>query len=229
MGAVNAIVQKGDETQMLSVNVGRLTINEIDPEPDTHEFVELMAFAANGGSVAGAPVSGYVLVAFDHVTNKSVNAVAIDAKINTDGLLLLKGPGTVAAATIGADSIIDYPAAFLPNSEAGIAIYEGSVSDFPLGTDVRTERLIDSVVYEADDDSTFPIPCTLLRTLYGAGDTCVMDEDLGDDGGLQVVGRCFGSPRNDSTYWRLLNAASPGAPNDCTMVRAFTCPAPVCP
>jgi hypothetical protein len=226
-GAVPLIVQKRSESQTLTVNVGRLVLNEIDPVPDVREYIEVLASPTP--ALAGVDVSGYVIVAFDYRTNASVNAVELTARVNTDGLMLLRAPGTVVAETLGAASIVDYPAAFLPNSQGAVAIYEGSLADFPLNTTVTSARLIDAVVYEADDDTTFEAPCMLFRTLYGGTDTCVMDEDTGDDQNVQAVARCTATLRKRSLSWRITATVTPGAPNDCVNIEAFNCSNPVCP
>jgi hypothetical protein len=225
-GNQTLLVQRGAESAMQAVPVARMILQEVDPIPDTREFVELHL-----GGARGAAVTGYVLVAFDHVSGASVGAVDIAATVSSDELILMRGPGVTPTGAIPTASIIDYPAAFMPNTQGGIAVYQGSVADFPLGTPVSEIRLIDAVVYNAID-STLPTPCNLLLKLYGSGDTCVVDEAFGDDGNLQSIGRCPGSgvARRTSSAWRVISSAvgSPGAPNDCTNLRPFMCTQPAC-
>ena len=227
-GQVTLRIQREAETVMRDLAAGDLLLNEVDPVPDTREFVEIAVPAAPGGATSGLAVSGYVLVAFDHATNRSVGAVAISATTSAGSLILLRTPQTAPTGPLGAESIIDYPAAFLPNSQAAVAIYQGSLADFPLGTAVTSQRLIDAMVYEADDDTTFATPCTLLGALYRAQDTCVIDEDFGDDGNTQDTGRCFSSTRRASSPWRVLGVETPGAANDCASALGFRCTQPVC-
>jgi hypothetical protein len=226
-GTVPLLLQRGSEQATTTVAVGRLLINEVDPVPDSREFIELAVGNPGGGTTAGLAISGYTLVAFDASSQRSIAAIDLAATASSGELVLVRGPGTIADPGLPATSIIDYPAAFLPNAQAAVAIYQGRAADFPIGTVATTTGLIDALVYKADDDVVFATPCPLLATLYGGRDTCVMDEDNGDDQNLQVVGRCFAETRRASAAWRILTP-TPGAANSCANPRPYSCSAPTC-
>jgi fibronectin-binding autotransporter adhesin len=226
-GTVPLLLQRGAEQATTTVAVGRLLINEVDPEPDSREFVELVVGNPGGGTTAGLVVSGYTLVAFDAATQRSIAAIDIAATASSGELILLRGPGTVAPPTLPAASIVDYPAAFLPNAIVAVTVYQGRAVDFPLGTMVTATGLIDALVYEANDDRVFPTPCPLLAVVYGGRDTCVLDEDSGDDQNIQAVARCFAETRRGSSTWRILRE-SPGVANACPTGTPSPCLSTAC-
>jgi hypothetical protein len=224
-GTVALLLQRTAESVTTTVAVGRLVINEIDPAPDTGEYIELVVGAPDGGTTTGLAVAGYTLVAFDHATSRSLGALAIDAVSSASRIIYARAP--MAPNPLSAANTISYPTPFLPNSQAGLAIYQGAPGDFPLGTPATATGLIDAIVYEANDDVQFDTPCALLAALYGGRDTCVMDEDTGDDQNVQVVGRCGGLARRTSSAWRILTP-TPGTTNTCTNPRPYSCPTPAC-
>jgi adhesin/invasin len=224
-GQVALLLQRTAESVTTTVAVGRLVINEIDVAPDTGEYIELVVGSPDGGTTTGLAVAGYTLVAFDHATSRSLGALAIDAVSSASQVIFARAP--MAPNPLSAANTINYSTPFLPNSQAGLAIYQGAPGDFPLGTPATATGLIDAIVYKANDDVQFATPCVLLAALYGSRDTCVMDEDTGDDQNVQVVGRCGGLARRTSSTWRILTP-TPGTANTCTNPRPYSCPSPSC-
>lgn len=116
----------------------QVVINEFDPSGpgiDTDEFVELYG-------TPGLDLSGYSLVIFNGSNGQSnltvdLNGLALDE----NGFLLIGGPGLM-----GADVQID-ATNWLQVGQEGIALYDADASNFPNGTPVTDEDILDGVVY----------------------------------------------------------------------------------
>ena len=102
----------------------------------------------------------------------------------------------------------------LQNGPDAVALYVGHASDFPNGTVVTTNNLLDAVVYGTDD----PAPANLMP-LINAGQKIVNENATGNSQ-TQSSQRCpagMGGFRNTSPYYP--GAPTPGTANNCPATR----------
>ncbi|MDA1336149.1 MAG: lamin tail domain-containing protein [Bacteroidetes bacterium] len=121
-----------------SVSGSQILINEFDPSGpgiDTEEFVELF----------GSPnqnLSGFSLVIFNGSNAQSNLTIDLSGyTLNDEGFFLIGGPGLP-----NADVVIE-STNWLQVGQEGIALYDAQGSNFPNGTPVTSEDLLDAVVY----------------------------------------------------------------------------------
>ena len=177
-----------------------IIINELDadtPSTDTMEFVELF-----DGGTGNASLDGLTVVFYNGNGDTSYSAFDLDGfSTNSDGFFVLGG------AVPGVDLV--FPNNTLQNGADAVALYAGNASDFPNGTAVTTENLLDAVVYDTNDaDDLGLLP--LLNP-----DQPQVNEAGGANGSANdSIGRVpngSGSARNTDSY-RVL-APTPGAAN----------------
>jgi hypothetical protein len=174
-------------------------INEIDsdtPSIDNLEFVELKTQSPN------TSLNGYVFVCFNGNPNsgfltslKSYYTMSLDG-LTTDanGLVL-----------IGSNDVSPYPARtfgdnLLQNGADAIAIYTGTVDDFPDGTLATTTNLVHALAYDTSDPDA-----TELMALLGL--TVQYNENENGNQTTESIQR-----KNDGTYETKF--PTPGVPND---------------
>ncbi|MBQ0788953.1 MAG: endonuclease [Oceanihabitans sp.] len=121
----------------------QIVINELDcdtPSTDDKEFIELKSDTPN------FPLDGYVLVLFNGNGDLSYYTIDLDGfQTDPNGLFL-----------IGSDTVEPFPQllislSIIQNGADGVAIYLGSASDFPDGTQATQTNLIDALVYDTSD------------------------------------------------------------------------------
>jgi hypothetical protein len=176
-----------------------VTINEIDsdtPSIDNLEFVELKTQTPN------TSLNGYLFVCFNGNPNsgfltslKSYYTMSLDG-LTTDanGLLL-----------IGSNAVSPYPARtfgdnLLQNGADAIAIYTGTIDNFPDGTLATTTNLVHALAYDTSD-----LDATELMALLGL--TVQYNENENGNQTTESIQR-----KNDGTYETKF--PTPGAPND---------------
>jgi endonuclease G len=191
---------------------GKVMINEVDADTlgsDAAEFVELY-----DGGVGNTPLQGLVVVFFEGATGtgkQSYAAFDLDGySTDANGYFVIGDPGVA-----GASLILD-PGEFgaLSNGPDAVALYVGSASDFPNGTNATTTNLQDAIVYGTDDPSA-----SGLLPLLNAGQTIVNENATGSSQ-TQSSQRCpngMGGFRNTSPYYP--GAPTPGAVNNCPASR----------
>ena len=181
----------------------QMLINELDsdtPGSDTAEFIEL-----SDGGAGNTNLDGLVVVLFNGGDDLSYRAVDLDGQqTNGTGYFVIGNP-----AVTSADLII--PNGALQNGADAVALYAGSASDFPNGTALTNNNLLDALVYDtgnADDGG--------LLTLLLNGEPQVNESGRNNPTGDSNQ-RCpdsSGGQRRTSTY--LQNLPTPGASNKCT-------------
>ncbi|MBE2223825.1 MAG: ExeM/NucH family extracellular endonuclease, partial [Anaerolineae bacterium] len=188
-----------------------LIINEVDsdtPGTDAAEFVELY----DGGN-GNTPLDGFVLVFFNGSNDQSYGTFDLDGKTtDTNGYFVLGN-----AAVTHVDWVINNNS--LQNGADAVALYQANGSDFPNGTAVTTNNLIDAIVYDTNDDDN-----TTLLTLLNPSEPQV-NEDSGGNATNHANQRCpngTGGQRNTSTYSQ--NTPTPGMENFCGVCEAATTP-----
>ena len=166
-----------------------ILINEIDadtPGTDSAEFVEL-----TDGGVGNTALDGLVLVFYNGSNDQSYAAFDLDGTVtSSDGYYLLGNSGLPGVGTVFAGN-------GLQNGQDAVALYAGEAADFPNGTPVTTDNLIDAVVY-GTGDSDDPELAVLL-----ADGAPQLDEDVNgnkDNESLQRSPDSSGTGRDTSTF-----------------------------
>ncbi|MBL7186966.1 MAG: leucine-rich repeat domain-containing protein, partial [Phycisphaerae bacterium] len=176
-----------------------ITINEVDSDTtgtDTAEFIELY-----DGGAGNTSLDGLVLVLFNGDDDASYDSIDLDGySTNPNGYFVLGNAGVTNVDLVFPDDTIQ-------NGADAVALYAGDETNFPNGTPVTTDNLLDAFVYDtgqADD--------TGLLVLLNGGQPQVNEDGAGNrenhsnaripDGGTQ---------RNTSTFDQHL--PSPGVTN----------------
>lgn len=180
-----------------NITFGQLVINELDsdtPSIDDKEFVELKS------TTPFYSLNGYVVVFFNgnpssSTANQSYFTVDLNGLVTDANGILVIGSNAVSPVPqkIIADNIIQ-------NGEDAVAIYWGSVADFPDGTLATSTNLIDVLIYDTSDPQA-----TALMTLFNV--FVQTNENVNGLGTTQSIQR-----KPDGTYE--VKAPTPGATND---------------
>lgn len=179
-----------------------MLINEVDSDTsgvDTAEFIELY-----DGGIGNTDLSGLVLVLYNGGTDKSYRAMSLDGYATDPAGYFLAGNQGVA----GRDLVL--PDAVLQNGPDAVALYAARATDFPNGTPVTTNGIVDAVVYGPATS-----PDAGLLKLLEAGQAQV-DEDSGDAVESHSSQRCpngAGGQRMSASFRQ--HEPTPGAANTC--------------
>ena len=166
-------------------------INEVDadtPGVDMAEFVELY-----DGGAGNTLLDGLVIVFYNGSDDLSYNSVDLDgASTDADGYAVICGDvDTVFGANCDLDT------GQIQNGPDAVALYQGNAADFPNGTAITTDGLVDALVYDTDDGDD-----PGLLTLLNAAQPQV-NEAGGGAGATESNQRCpngSGGGRNTTTY-----------------------------
>jgi len=183
-----------------------ILINEVDADQsgtDAAEFVELY-----DGGVGNVPLDGLVIVLFNGSNDLSYASFDLDGHTTSvDGYFVVCGN---AANVANCDLDVTPDTNLIQNGADAVALYSGDIADFPNGTAVTTDNLIDAIVYDTDDGDD-----PGLLALLNAGQPQV-NERGGGSGTTQSNQRCpngSGGTRNTDTYAQF--APTPGIENVC--------------
>jgi hypothetical protein len=177
-----------------AASYGQVVINELDcdtPSTDDLEFIELKS------DIPNFPLDGYVIVLFNGATgnNKSYYVIDLDGyQTDVNGLILI-GNQNVSPVP---EKL--FPVSIFQNGADGVAIYQGSSTDFPDQTMATGTNLIDALVYDTND----PDATELMALL---GESVQVDEGANGLATTQSIQR-----KNDGTYEA--KAPTPGVLND---------------
>ncbi|WP_081740475.1 T9SS type A sorting domain-containing protein [Aquimarina pacifica] len=178
-----------------------LIINELDADTegtDALEFVELY-----DGGLGNIALDGYVLVTYNGNNDTSYNAIDLDGFFTNDEGYFVVGNAEVTnvGLVIGGNSF--------QNGADAIALYFGDATDFPNGSEITTENLIDAIVYDTNDDDD-----TGLLALLNSGQPQVNEDQNGakDSESLQRSPNGEGGALNTSAY--VAKTPTPGASNE---------------
>ncbi|MDF1861660.1 MAG: choice-of-anchor D domain-containing protein [Verrucomicrobiales bacterium] len=182
-----------------------LVINEIEADnagPDTAEFIEIY-----DGGIGNTDLDNTVLVFFDGSTDLSYHAIDLTGfSTNNEGYFLVGNSGVTGAAATFADDLLQNADA--TGSDA-VALFLGSDTNFPNGSTVTTDGIIDALVYkdsgQADDAGLAPL---LLPGQAGFNDDAASNE-----GGHSLQRYPNGSGGARSTNSHVAMAPTPGAEN----------------
>lgn len=143
------------------VMVARILINEVDSDTPSTDVLEFVEISSDPPSVS---LAGYVLVFFNgsgdvsYAPSVGVPAIELTGSTNSSGLYLVGNAGVIPSPSQTFDG------GALQNGADGVALYQGGVGSFAVGTAPTMTRLIDAVVYDtADADDT-----GLLDAFFGA-------------------------------------------------------------
>ena len=190
-GTVNGSTGPGTESVL---------INEIDsdtPGTDTMEFVELY-----DGGTGNTSLDGMVLVLYNGSNDASYAAFDLTGySTNTEGYFVLGNEGVPNVSVI-------FPGNTLQNGADAVALYSGTAADFPNGTPLTTENLLDAVTYGTNDAEDQE-----LLALLNPGEQQVDEAGEGDkdNHSLQRIPDGSGGARNTSAYVPAL--PTPGTAN----------------
>lgn len=175
-------------------------INEVDAySPDNREFIELF----DGGS-GNTALDGLVIVLFNGNGDVSYRAFDLDNySTDADGYFVLGSTNLSPAPDLGINT-----RNILQDGPDAVALYRGNVSDFPRGTAVTTDNLIDALVYDTGDSDDAG-----LLTLLNNGQPQVNENGQCDEvkHSNQRLPNGSGGLRNTNTYDQ--NIPTPGAEN----------------
>ena len=195
-----AINTPGATNQLAEDPVATVLINEIDADTegtDVAEFIELY-----DGGIGNTSLDGLVVVFYNGSNDLSYNAFDLTGyTTDAQGYFVLGNSGVPGVA-------IEFPSNGLQNGADAVALYEGAATDFPSGSVVTTEGLLDAVVYDTNDADDAE-----LLALLNAGQP-QLNEDMGGDKdhhSLQRYPNGSGGLRNTDTYTAAL--PTPGAAN----------------
>ena len=173
---------------------GQFVINEIDsntPSTDMLEFVEIY----DGGS-GNTSLDGHVLVLFNGSDDASYAAFDLTGGVtNGDGFFVI---GSVSEADM------PFPGSAsgrIQNGADAVALYTGSVADFPGDTPATTTNLIDAIVYDTSDADDAE-----LLAVFGEAQ---INENGGGDDDNESIQR---NPDGSSSFSTAL--PTPGSSND---------------
>ncbi|APD07669.1 hypothetical protein UJ101_02168 [Flavobacteriaceae bacterium UJ101] len=182
------------------IPTSNVLINEVDADTagsDTLEFVELYD-GGNGNST----LDGLVLVMYNGSNNQSYGAYDLDGyTTNSEGYFVA---GNEAVANVS----LVFPSNGLQNGADAVALYQGDATDFPSGTAVTTENLIDALVYDTNDGDDAE-----LLVLLNEGQAQINEGDKGDkdNHSSQRIPNGEGGARNTATYTQ--DTPTPGTEN----------------
>jgi LPXTG-site transpeptidase (sortase) family protein len=177
-----------------------MIINEVDADTlgtDVEEFVELY-----DGGTGNTALDGLVVVFYNGGGDTSYAAYDLDTySTNANGYFILGNAGVTGVdITFGSNG--------LQNGADAVALYTGDATDFPNGTAVTTNNLLDAIVYDTSDGDD----AELLTLLIGGGQ---VNEDTNDKD-TESNQRCpngSGSQRDTSSYAQ--HPPTPDAANTC--------------
>lgn len=177
-----------------------IVINEIDADTDGSdvlEFVELF-----DGGAGNTSLDGHILVFFNGSNNQSYATYDLTGSTtNANGYFII---GNADVANVG----ITFPGNGLQNGADAVALYKTAVSNFPNGSAVTTENLVDAIVYDTDDSDDAE-----LLVLLNSGEPQVNEGEKNDKNfhSLQRFPNGSGGLRNTSTYTQAI--PTPGSAN----------------
>ena len=150
-----------------------VVINEFDSDQagtDTMEFIELY-----DGGIGNLPLDGLIVVLFNGANDTSYATIDLNGQsTNASGFSVL-GAAEVSTVTLAINGFQ------LQNGADGIAVYRDDADNFPTGTSVAADNLVDAVVYGTDEADAFG----LLDVLTPDG----IQVDEGSDNNSDAIAR----------------------------------------
>ena len=190
-GAINP--SAGDSTPDPEPGID-IAINEVDadtPGSDTAEFVELF-----DGGTGNTSLDGLAVVFYNGNGDSSDAAFDLDGfSTDSDGFFFL---GNAAVANVD----LTFSDGTLQNGADAVAIYQGDATDFPNGTSVTADGLLDAIVYDTNDGDDSEL-------LTGLGQSTQFNEGASGNQAGESNSRV---PDGTGTF--VAQAPTPGATNE---------------
>ncbi len=184
--------QSSNQTFKIFVTPLGITINELNSYSSTDEFVEL--FNVNGSPVN---LNGLVLVFFNgDLTNDATYKTSVDF----DGYTIASKDFFVVGDAVVANLDLTWSSTDIQDGPDAVALYVGDQSDFPNGTSVTGDGLVDAIVYGSSDDAV------LRATLGGIS---LYNENVNSKKDTESLSRWPDGTGNFGAQ-----AATPGVTND---------------
>lgn len=179
-------------------------INEVDsdnPGTDTAEFVELY-----DGGAGNTSLDGYALVFFNGSNDTSYMTIDLSGQVtDSNGYFVVCGD---AANVVNCDLDVSPDSNLIQNGADAVALYHASANQFPNGSAITTNELVDALVYDTNDGDD-----TGLLPLLNGGQPQVNEGGAGDKDSHSNQRCGEGIARNSDGYQQL--APTPGVVNAC--------------
>jgi hypothetical protein len=183
-----------------NLSKAQIFINELDsdtPGIDNMEFVELRTL------IPFTSLNGHVLVFFNGNPTAS-NANMSYYTLSLNGLVTdANGIATLGNNLVSPVPDIIFSDNIIQNGEDAVAVYQGTVANFPDGTLATTANLVHALAYDTSD----PDAVTLMALLGIVAPQVQMDENMNSAQSTESIQR-----KNDGTYE--VKLPTPGAMND---------------
>jgi uncharacterized protein YdeI (BOF family)/exonuclease III len=200
-----AINTPGSGNQVAVVIVeSNIIINEVDadtPGSDVSEFIELY-----DGGVGNVPLNGYVLVLYNGNDDKSYASYDLSGySTNSEGYFVIGNSAVSNVSIVFANNL-------LQNGPDAVALYKGTSANFPNGTSVTTDNLVDALVYDTDDADDAG-----LLVLLNSGQVQVNESGQGNSAAQSMQRFPNGEGGNRNTVSYTLSIPTPGTINGGTV------------
>jgi hypothetical protein len=183
-----------------NLSKAQIFINELDsdtPGIDNMEFVELRTL------IPFTSLNGHVLVFFNGNPTAS-NANMSYYTLSLNGIVTdANGIATLGNNLVSPVPDIIFSDNIIQNGEDAVAVYQGTVANFPDGTLATTANLVHALAYDTSD----PDAVTLMALLGIVAPQVQMDENMNSAQSTESIQR-----KNDGTYE--VKLPTPGAMND---------------
>jgi Lamin Tail Domain/Secretion system C-terminal sorting domain/PKD domain len=140
---------------VVSSGTSAVVINEVDCDQigtDAAEFVELYG-------EPNAILDGLVVVFFNGSSDVSYASFDLDGyALDNNGFFVLGNPGVNGAQII-------FDGNTLQNGTDAVVVYVGDLADWPIGTPVSSDNLVDAMVYATSDADDLELLTALIPTL----------------------------------------------------------------
>ena len=190
---------------MLSASAAHadILINETDadtPSTDTAEFIELY-----DGGLGAQSLNGLSLVLFNGNGDASYKSISLNGfQTNADGYFVVCGDDSNVS---NCDLDLSPDSNLVQNGADAVALFSRPASDFPNGTPVTTDGLIDAVVYDTNDSDDAG-----LLPLLNAGQPQLNEAMSGNKDQHSLQG-CSGGARDTEGF--VADLPTPGEANAC--------------
>ncbi|RKS50548.1 putative secreted protein (Por secretion system target) [Gillisia mitskevichiae] len=177
-----------------------IVINEVDSDTDGTDILEFVELY--DGGVGNSSLDGKALVLFNGSNKLSYRAIDLTGySTDANGYFVI---GNTAVQNVG----IVIPSNALQNGADAVALYESNASNFPNGTAVTTDNLIDAFVYDTNDSDEAE-----LLVLLNEAQPQINEDGMGDKDAhsSQRYPNGSGGLRNTITYTQAL--PTPGKAN----------------
>ncbi|MFC3152252.1 ExeM/NucH family extracellular endonuclease [Litoribrevibacter euphylliae] len=196
----SAIMSSSVATSLMAAPV----INEVDsdnPSTDTAEFVELY-----DGGAGNTSLDGYALVFFNGSNDSSYKTIDLSGQVtDSNGYFVVCGD---AEYVVNCDLDVSPNSNLIQNGADAVALYQVAASQFPNGSAITTNNLVDALVYDTNDGDD-----SGLLPLLNAGQPQVNEGGAGDKDNHSNQRCGEGIARNSDGYQQL--TPTPGAVNAC--------------